>query len=166
MSDWKYQAVDLLKKLEALRTKAYKDVVGVYTIGFGTTGTWVKEGVTITAEKACELLLNEVNRIGEVVDHVVKVPLTEEQKACLVSFTYNVGDLAFSNSTLVRYLNDKNYDAVPAQLRRWVKDRNGNTLQGLVNRREREIQVWESKTQTPPSMIQMLFQWLMSLLKR
>jgi lysozyme len=49
-----------------------------------------------------------------------------------------VGDGAFRSSTLLRLLNQGQPDQVPAQLQRWVMD-NGHVVQGLVNRRNKEI---------------------------
>ena len=61
----------------------------------------------------------------------------------LVSFAFNVGDGAFRSSTLLRLLNQGQYDQVPAQLRRWNMD-NGHVVQGLINRRNKEIALWNT----------------------
>jgi len=71
----------------------------------------------------------------------VKVALNQNQFDSLVSFTFNTGIQAFADSTLLKMLNQGNYDAVPDQLRRWVRA-GGNVVQGLVNRRENEIKLW------------------------
>lgn len=69
---------------------------------------------------------------------VVKVPLTPYQLATLVSFADNVGwgdprTPGFSITTLLKKLNAGNYNAVPAQLARWVNN-DGAKMQGLINR--------------------------------
>lgn len=71
----------------------------------------------------------------------MKVPLSDFQRGALVSFTYNVGDTAFTDSTLLRLLNAGGYQAVPAQLARWNKN-DGKVMQGLVNRRAAEAGLW------------------------
>lgn len=67
----------------------------------------------------------------------MEVPLTQQQFDALVSFAFNVGNGAFCDSTLLKRLNAGQYDAVPAQLNRWVKA-GGKTLEGLVTRRAAE----------------------------
>lgn len=42
----------LVKKFEGLRLTAYRDSVGVLTIGYGHTGSDVTAGMTITNAKA------------------------------------------------------------------------------------------------------------------
>jgi lysozyme len=77
------------------------------------------------------------------VNESVTVPLNQNQFDALVSFSFNVGDNAFRGSTLLKLLNQGQYDQVPAQLRRWVRD-NGHVVQGLINRREKEIVLWNT----------------------
>ena len=66
---------------------------------------------------------------------------TDNQFSALVSFAFNVGTEAFRNSTLLRLLNQGQYDAVPAQLARWTKAA-GREVLGLKNRRVWEIKMW------------------------
>ena len=53
--------------------------------------------------------------------------LTEPQADALISFAFNVGNGAFQESTLLKLLNQGDYDSVPAQLDRWTKA-SGRTL--------------------------------------
>jgi len=69
--------------------------------------------------------------------HRAQVPLPQNQFDALVSFTFNVGVGAFSNSTLLRRLNKRNYQGTKQEFRRWVHA-GGRRLQGLVNRRNQE----------------------------
>ena len=57
--------------------------------------------------------------------------------------TFNVGGGAFRDSTLLRMLNAGQRDQVPAQLRRWNKV-SGTVVRGLINRREKEISLWNT----------------------
>ena len=75
------------------------------------------------------------------INHNVKVPLSQNQFDALVSFVFNIGQSAFIESTLLRVLNEGDYKAVPQQLRRWIYD-NGSVVQGLINRRQKEIDFW------------------------
>ena len=47
--------IDLIKRWEGCRTKAYRCPAGVWTVGYGHTGT-AKAGMNITHDKAEELL--------------------------------------------------------------------------------------------------------------
>jgi lysozyme len=75
------------------------------------------------------------------VNEFVKVPLTDYQYAALVSFVFNIGVNAFAGSTLLRLLNQGAYIHVPEQMKRWIYD-NGEIVQGLINRRDKEIEMW------------------------
>lgn len=137
------KGLDLIKSFEGLRLSAYKDVVGVVTIGYGTT-SGVKMGDTITKERAEELLREDVARFEAQVLRLVKVPLTQGQHDALVSFVYNLGAGNLSNSTLLRLLNAGDYAGAAAQFDRWNKA-GGKVLAGLVRRRAAERALFESK---------------------
>jgi lysozyme len=55
------------------------------------------------------------------VNNLVKVPLTQNQFDALVSFVFNIGGGAFSKSTLLRKLNEKDYAGAADQFLVWVK---------------------------------------------
>lgn len=126
---------------EGLRLESYRDVAGHWTVGYGHLGSPAGPGVSITKEQAEALLRADLNTAETAVSQMVKVPLTEEQFASLVSFVFNVGTGAFAKSTLLEELNKGNYDEVPAQLQRWVFA-GGNRTPGLVNRRAAEAGLW------------------------
>lgn len=134
--------IDLIKEFEGLRTKAYKDPVGIWTIGYGHTET-AKRGMTVTPEQAEDLLRRDLYTAESAVNRLVTVPLSDNQFAALVSFVFNVGEGAFRGSTLLRRLNAGNYGAVPDQLKRWNRA-GGRVLNGLVRRREDEARLWST----------------------
>ncbi len=137
--------LDKLKQWEGLKTKAYKDAGGVWTIGYGHTaaaGTPApQQGMVITASEAESILLKDLVQYEAAVENNVNVKLNDNQFAALVSFAFNVGINAFKNSTLLKKLNSGNFDAVPVELRKWVKA-GGKKVQGLVNRRQAEGYLW------------------------
>ncbi|NJO80723.1 MAG: lysozyme [Cyanobacteria bacterium RM1_2_2] len=126
----------LLKSFEGLELRAYQDAVGVWTIGYGTTSD-VRPGMVITEAQAEALLKRDLNRFERAVIDLVKVPLTDDQFSALVSFVYNVGEGALSTSTLLRLLNQRDYQGAADQLLRWDKA-GGRTLAGLTRRRRAE----------------------------
>ncbi len=79
-----------------LRLAAYRDVAGVWTIGYGSTryhdGKQVKPGDILTGEvQADALFQNTLGQYEDAVNQLSKAPLTQNQFDALVSFTYNEG---------------------------------------------------------------------------
>lgn len=134
----------LIKYWEKLKLVGYLDGGGVPTIGWGHTGYGVRVGKKITKEVADALFDTDTSSAVAIINKLVTVPLTQNQFDTLVTFTYNVGNAAFAGSTLLKKLNAKLYAEVPAQLSRWNKD-NGKVVKGLINRRNAEIELWNSK---------------------
>jgi len=67
--------------------------------------------------------------------------LNQNQFNALVSLAYNIGEKAFTGSTLVKRLNEGNYKAAADQFLVWV-NAGGKRMQGLVNRRNKEREVF------------------------
>lgn len=150
-----------VKQWEGLKTRAYRDVAGILTIGYGHTSAAgapvVREGMKITEAEAEKILMADLRKFEERVERFVKVPLTDNQFAVLVSFDFNTGKL--DKSTLLKRLNKGDYDAVPVELMKWVHA-DGKKVKGLVNRRAAEAGLWakgefvssntvEAKTKAP-----------------
>ena len=137
--------LEKLKQWEGLKTKAYKDSGGVWTIGYGHTAVAgepkPRAGMVITAAEAERILLKDLTQYEAAVENNVKVELNDNQFAALVSFVYNIPLASFKKSTLLKKLNAGNYDAVPTELMKWTKA-GGKKLQGLVNRRRAEGYLW------------------------
>ena len=129
--------VDLIKSFEGLKLTAYRDPVGVLTIGYGTT-TGVSPGMKITQSQAEAYLKQDLSRFEQAVKDDVKVSLNKDQFAALVSFTYNVGEGALTSSTLLRLLNQGDYQGAADQFLRWNKGDGGVELAGLTRRRKAE----------------------------
>lgn len=130
----------LIKEFEGCKLTAYFCPARILTVGFGSTGPHVKPGMTITESEAETLLLNDLVRFEKAVNELVKVPMTQGAYDALVSFTFNCGEGALEESTLLRELNEgKDPNAVAkAQLPRWT---NGG-LVGLVRRRAAEVELF------------------------
>lgn len=137
--------IDLISQFEGLRLNAYDDGVGVWTIGWGTTvypnGVKVKKGDKITLDQAKQYKSHDLAKFEKAVNDVVKVPLNQNQFNALVSLAYNIGVSAFTNSTLVKRLNEGNYKAAADQFLVWV-NAGSKRMQGLVNRRNKEREVF------------------------
>lgn len=136
---------ELIAGEEGLRLEVYQDPGAgkAWTIGYGHKvqpgekfhpyGTVKK----ITQAEADALFEADTHIATSAVEKYVRVPLTANQQAALISFVFNVGTAAFAGSTLLKLLNAGKYAEAAAELPRWNKD-NGVVLQILVNRRARE----------------------------
>ncbi|MFW2152803.1 lysozyme [Acinetobacter gyllenbergii] len=133
--------IDLISSFEDTKLQAYDDGVGVWTIGIGTTvypnGVKVKKGDTCTLDQAKSYFAHDLKRFEASVNNLVKVPLSQNQFDALVSLTYNIGQTAFSKSTLLKKLNAKDYAGAADQFPRWNKG-GGKVMKGLVRRRDAE----------------------------
>lgn len=143
------EGVELIKRFESFRAKAYKCPAGVWTYGFGHT-KGVKEGDMITESEAQKLLIEELKEYEQAVLKLVKVELNQYQFDALVSFVYNLGESNLKKSTLLKELNKNNYIGASEQFTAWVFA-GGKKLNGLVKRREAEKELFlkEKKTMNP-----------------
>jgi lysozyme len=142
-----FNGIKALKEYEGFEANAYKDTGGVWTIGYGTI-RWndrpVEQGMVIT-EKEAELALQaDLAWAQTAVNKLVKVPLKQNMFDALVSFVYNIGENAFSRSTMLQLLNSKQYEAAAKQFDRWKFD-NGKEIKGLVVRRAKERRMFEGQ---------------------
>ena len=135
------QGLALIRKFEGLRTGAYRDAAGVWTIGYGHTSfagpPRVGKGMKITRNEAASILARDLAGFAAGVASHVRVPLSDGQFSALVSFAYNVGLENFRKSSVLRAVNDGDCCAVPRRLSLWVKA-GGKVLPGLINRRAAE----------------------------
>jgi lysozyme len=114
-----------LIRREGFRTKAYKDSVGVWTIGVGHTSAAgeprVTPGLVITRQEVDEILSRDLRQYEDAVSAAVRVPLTQGQFDALVSFCFNIGTGGFRKSTVVRRLNGGDYKGAAAAFMMWNK---------------------------------------------
>lgn len=124
---------------EGYRSEAYKDTVGIPTIGFGETAG-VKMGDKTTPDRALATLLSSTEKHADAIRQCIKVPLHQYEFDAFVSLSYNIGTGAFCKSTLVKKLNAKDYAGACEEIKRWNKA-GGKVLPGLVKRREAEYRM-------------------------
>lgn len=132
--------VGTITHFEGFRSKAYVDMAGIPTIGYGTTEN-VKLGDTITKEEAERKLIKDVaNKFHPAIAQCVKVPLYQHEYDAYASLVYNIGGANFCKSTIVKYLNEYKYKDACDQILRWNRVK-GEVVQGLVNRRQEEHKI-------------------------
>lgn len=137
------QGYAVIRSFEGRSLKAYKDEVGVWTIGYGNTnydrdvlGFEIKAGVTINEEQ-CERLLHATmeRRYEPAVRAAMGADCPQPAFDAGGSFHYNCG--AIGRASWVKSFVAKNLAAVHPQLAQWNKA-GGNVLAGLTRRRNRE----------------------------
>jgi len=146
-----YDGLQLIKESESLKLEAYLCPAKVWTVGYGHTAT-AKQGMRISEARAESLLLGDLRECEDAINKLVKVKLSQLQFDALVSLVFNIGVGAFKRSTLLRLLNEGNYDSVPAQLARWNKA-GGKVLRGLVRRRDAEATLWVQGSATVAALL-------------
>lgn len=121
---------------EGLRTKAYQDVIGVWTVCFGET-KGVKRGDTYTKAECEAMLAKELRQYAVDLGKCLKAPLPEGAAVAFLSWSYNVGTSAACRSTAVRKANAGDLFGACDELLRWTRA-GGRVVPGLVNRRRAE----------------------------
>jgi len=110
--------------------------------------TVIKYGNGITDDQALMILNKDVADTVRAVNIMIRIPLKQHEFDALVSFVYNIGTNAFSNSTIRKIINtapETNPDdyarAVEAQFKRWNRA-GGREVPGLVTRRAHEARLF------------------------
>lgn len=165
MRDINDAGLELIKKFEGIpdgdpstvNIDPYLDPVGIWTIGWGHAisvgGSYLRgrenrkaaqdpygrhhsrsDGTTAARRRAGHLQGREA---------LVEVPLTGDQFGALVSFTFNLGRGNLAKSTLLRKLNDSDYDGAAAEFGKWNKA-GGKVLAGLVARKAAEAELFQT----------------------
>jgi lysozyme len=129
----------LIKSLEGLRLKAYRDSAGIWTIGYGSTrysdGNAVKATDQLDSEsKAFDLFSDTLKEYEDTINKHVKVELTQNQFDSLVSITYNVGTGIMQNTTLIKKLNAGDFAGAADQFLAWDKITDPHTQKKIVNK--------------------------------
>ena len=89
---------------EGYRGEAYKDAVGIPTIGYGETAG-VKMGDKTTPERALVQLLTSTEKHADAIRSCIKVPLYQHEFDAYVSLSYQIGAGAFCNAPFLVVTN-------------------------------------------------------------
>lgn len=132
------KGIDLIKQFEGCKLTAYKDAVGVLTIGYGHTGD-VKLNQKITQKKADELLKADLHRFEvHVSEYRKKYKFSQNEFDALVSFAFNIGNI----NQLTKY-GKRNKGQIADAILLYNKA-GGKVLNGLVKRRKAEHDLFVS----------------------
>ena len=138
-------ATDLVKRFEGLELEAYRDPVGIVTIGYGYTnragfGPGVSMGDKWTEPQAEEMLREGLERFAGQIRPLFQRTPTDNEFGAMVSLAYNIGVGAFSRSTCLKRFNAGDAEGA-AEALTWFNKAGGKVLRGLTRRRaaEREL---------------------------
>lgn len=129
--------LELIKSFEGFRAEPYKDLAGVWTVGYGSTHGVTEHTPRITAIDGEKLLRDDLNSAEHLVTTMIKVPLTSNQFSALVSLVFNCGGAPL-RGTLGKRLNMGDYHGASLIFEKWNNARvNGvlTPINGLTKRR-------------------------------
>ena len=133
---------------EGIKTKAYQDSVGIWTVGIGfiqIDGKKVTKDTTLTLDQIKTEFTKQIIKYEDAVNSNVTSKITQNQFDALVSFCFNLGAGALKTSTLLKKVNvEPNDTSITGEFMKWVKA-GGKVIQGLVKRREAEAKLYFTK---------------------
>lgn len=149
--------IDLIREFEGFEERAYQDIVGIWTIGYGTThypdGMHVQKGDICTEEEATQFLMHDINYTVQFVNFHVTVTISQNQFDAMCSLTYNIGVANFITSSVLKNTNTQNFEAAQSSFLLWDKItviRDGKRVKvpssGLLKRRIKEAVLFGPKT--------------------
>jgi len=141
------------KYFEGKENQAYVDRIAgnaIVTVCYGHTRTAVL-GQTYTDAGCDALLLKDLNEVyAPIVRKYVKVPLSQGEFNALTDFVYNVGETNFRKSTLLKLVNQREYDLAALEFRKWNRVNGKNCdlpvskCAGIPKRRAWEESIFKS----------------------
>ena len=152
------KGLSLLTQWEGFVPHMYHDSAGLPSIGVGhcltntekVSGYIMINGVHtdwtegLTDDQVQALLHQDCQVAVSAVNESVKIEVVQDQFDALCSLTFNIGAGAFASSTVLKRVNAQDFNDVPDAFRMWNKA-GGKVDQGLVERREKEIQLWKGE---------------------
>ena len=148
------RGAQLIANFEGFRSCPYRDAVGVWTIGYGSTKGVGPNTKCISREQALARMRREVGATyGAAVDKINRdhnLKMNQNQFDALTSFVYNVGPGGIGSNTGVgRALRRGHWREVGDEMQEWNKG-GGQVLPGLVRRRREERELLLKKPAPPP----------------
>lgn len=130
------ESLKIIQRFEGLRLKAYLDVVGVWTCGWGSTGPDITPTTIWTREQADARLTRDV-LIFSVGVQTLMTGISDYQLVAMIDFAYNLGLTRLKASTLRRKFLRRDIQGTADEFKKWTHA-GGKVLPALVFRREIE----------------------------
>lgn len=132
------QLISIIKSFEGLRLTAYTDPVGIWTIGFGSTGNDITENTTWTKEQVdAELFIRATQALNDAVRLSPSLAPYPYRQVAIADFIYNLGLSAYKKSTLKKYIDKEQWQHAKMEILKW-NHAGGKVLPGLTRRRAKE----------------------------
>ena len=138
-------AAPVVMFFEGKRNDAYYDnlpSVALITACYGHTDPSLKITDKFSDAECKQLLYEDLQEANEGVNACIRKSLTDNERAALISFTYNVGRGKLCSSTLAKKANAN--QPFCAELSKWVYA-GGKVRNGLVKRRNAERALCETR---------------------
>ena len=129
-------AADIVRSFEGCRLTAYRDVRGIWTIGWGHT-KGVYPGMTCTQAQADKWLEEDLEEAHRDLLTCSAGPFAPGAEDALISFVFNLGIGRYRGSTLRQHVNAQDWAAVKTELLKWDHS-GGQVIAGLLRRRQAE----------------------------
>ena len=126
----------MIREYEGLYLTAYQCPAGVWTIGYGSTGPDIVQGLVWTQEKAEAAMRKEADACVKAVLTLVPDASTGVLVA-LADFAYNLGVARLASSTMLKKIKAGDMANAALECKKWVWG-GGKVLPGLVRRRAAE----------------------------
>lgn len=133
--------INYIKSTEGFRDKWYQDSKGIWTVGYGFTGSKVRKMFPngITREQADKYLADSLNIRKQILQRDTPNwdSLNQNQRDALLSYHYNIGESNYRNKSpkMQQALKDKNWDIVSENIDAGYNDKRNP---GLRKRRDYE----------------------------
>ena len=144
--EYSKEGLKLTERFEGCRLEAYPDPAtggAPWTIGYGHTGADVFPSLLITQEEAEKLLLQDVQKAVDHVNSKLKIEVTQGEFDALVDFAFNCGCRNLDNSTLLKKVNEGDFNSAAIEFLKWDMA-GGHVMAGLLRRREAEAALFLS----------------------
>lgn len=138
--------IAFIESFEGFRPAPYPDVAGFLSIGFGHRIRPSELFTFLDEEDATQLLKQDCSHAESAVNQCVHVVLNQNQFDALVSFCYNLGGGTLLKSTLLRKLNDGDYQNAANEILRF-DHAGGVVVPGLTRRRQAERELFLTPVQ-------------------
>ncbi len=129
-------AAAVIAPFEGRELRAYRDIVGVWTICDGDT-QGVRPGQVATPAECDSRLAARVAQSEREIRPCLPADLPDPTRAAFISAAYNIGSGAFCGSSMARRARAGDLRGACEALRLWNKA-GGQVVRGLVRRREAE----------------------------
>lgn len=142
-----------IAEFEGFRAQPYNDPTNNATVGFGhlihlgpvTQKDRIEWG-TVTRAEALTLLKHDAMKATVTILHLVRPAIQRQYRLdALISLVFNIGTGAFAGSTLLQKINSGiKREGVEKEWIKWCHGNNGEVIPGLLDRRKKELHLWET----------------------